>query len=88
MVATVHARCPSKGINMSSQKWQQQLYLLFSECGEVLKVVVQPGGTDTLAWIQMATEQDALVATHKLQGTNFFGVTLDLQLSKQDTVSM
>ncbi|KAG0653647.1 hypothetical protein C6P44_001542 [Monosporozyma unispora] len=72
---------------MSSEKLKQNLYLLFSEHGEVVKITLQPG-KDTMAWIMMATEQEAQLATYSLHDTKFFNETLSVQLSCKNTTNI
>lgn len=72
---------------MSSEKLKQNLYLLFSEYGEVVKITVQPG-KDTLAWIVMASEQEAQLAIYSLDSTQFFNEKLTVQLSEKNTTNI
>ncbi|CAL9733934.1 U2 small nuclear ribonucleoprotein B'' [Monosporozyma servazzii] len=85
MSSTCYLRC--SGLNMSSEKLKQNLYLLFSEHGEVVKISLQPG-KDTLAWIVMATEQEAQLATYSLNDTQFFNGKLTVQVSEKNTTNI
>lgn len=82
MSSTCYVRC--SGLHLSNNKLRENLYLLFSEYGEVIKITIQ-SGKDTLAWIVMSKEQEAQLASYSLNNTRFFNQVLSVQLSNKNT---
>lgn len=82
MSSTCYVRC--SGLHLSNNKLRENLYLLFSEYGEVIKITVQ-SGKDTLAWVAMSNEQEAQLASYSLNNSRFFNQVLSVQLSNKNT---
>lgn len=86
MNRTLYVHNLSDGIG--SQKLREQLYLLFSTCGEVVKVSINVRKNRGQAFITMKTVDESNLAAGLLNGETFMGRTLSVEFSKQETLNL
>lgn len=84
MNRTIYVHNLSDGIG--SQRLREQLYLLFSTCGEVVKVSVNVRKNRGQAFVTMKTLDESNLAVSLLNGETFMGKILSVEFSKQETL--
>lgn len=73
---------------LGSQRLREQLYLLFSTCGEVVKVSVNVRKNRGQAFVTMKTVDESNLAVSILNGETFMGKRLSVEFSKQETLKL
>lgn len=86
MNRTLYVHNLSDGVG--SQRLREQLYLLFSTCGEVLKVSVNVRKNRGQAFVTMKTIDESNLAARLLNGELFMGRTINVEFSKHETLKL